>query len=156
MQEGFTLAEAVKVVITAAVPYLELRGAIPLALLYGAAPGEAFILGVAGNLIPIIPIMLILPVLARWADRYELFHRFFRWIHQRTKKQQNMVNRYGFLGLTLFVAIPLPMTGVWTGAAVAYLLGIRKRHAFFALMLGTLLAGMIVTIMATGAIVLWK
>jgi len=156
MQDPFTLEEIVKVLITTFLPYLELRAAIPLALYFGASPVEAFIVGVLGNLVPVIPIMLFLPLLARWAERLPLFHRLFVWIEQRTEKQQRTVNKYGFIGLTMFVAIPLPMTGVWTGALVSYLLGIRKRYAFFALMLGVVCAGILVTLMASGFIQLWK
>lgn len=156
MTEGLTVSENIRIILTAIAPYLELRGAIPLALVYGATPVQAYFLGVVGNLIPIIPIMVILPILTKWANRYRWVRNFFQWIHQRTENQQKMVNRYGFLGLTFFVAIPLPMTGVWTGAAVAHLLGIRKRYAFFALMLGVLLAGLIVTFTATGVISLYR
>jgi len=156
MQDTFTLKEIMQVLITAFLPYLELRAAIPLALYFGARPVEAFIVGALGNLVPIIPIMLVMPLLVRWADRLPLFHRLFFWIERRTEKQQRTVNKYGFIGLTMFVAIPLPMTGVWTGAIVAYLLGIRKRYAFFALMLGVVCAGVLVTLMTSGFIQLWK
>ena len=132
----------------AALPYIELRGAIPLAILgYGVHPLLAYVLGVGGNLIPIIPIMVILPVLARWAEHSLLIRRFFGWLRKKTSKHELEINKYGFWGLTVFVAIPLPMTGVWTGSALAYLLGLRKRYVFTALTLGALIAGLIVTLM---------
>jgi uncharacterized membrane protein len=79
-----------------------------------------------------------------------------QWIQRRTAKQQEKINRYGFLGLTIFVAIPLPMTGVWTGAAIAYLLGIKKRMAVPALALGTVIAGILVTLAAVGILTIWQ
>lgn len=143
-----TLWQLLNIMLMAILPYIELRGAIPLAILgYAINPFLAFVLGVGGNLIPIIPIMLGLPVLARWAERCAIIRRFFCWLRRRTIKHEQKVNKYGFFGLMLFVAIPLPMTGVWTGAAVAYLLGIRKRSAFAALTLGAVIAGIIVTLM---------
>src|SRR5690554_6719743 len=145
MAEGLTLNEIFLVLFTSILPYLELRGAIPMALYLGARPWEAFFLGVVGNLLPIVPIMLVLSFLARWSHRYNLFYHLLQWIQRRTAKQQEKINRYGFLGLTIFVAIPLPM-GVWTGAAIAYLLGIKKRMAVPALALGTVIAGILVTL----------
>jgi uncharacterized membrane protein len=100
--------------------------------------------------------MLVLPVIASKASYIPIFHKLFTWIDRRTEKQQQTVNKYGFIGLTIFVAVPLPMTGVWTGAAVAYLLGIRKRYAFFALLLGVMLAGALVTLVAGGFIRIWR
>ena len=129
MAEGLTLNEIILILFTSALPYLELRGAIPMALYLGAQPWEAFFLGVAGNLLPIVPIMLVLSFLSRWSHKYNLFYHLLQWIQRRTAKQQEKINRYGFFGLTIFVAIPLPMTGVWTGAAIAHLLGIRTGRA---------------------------
>lgn len=100
--------------------------------------------------------MMVLPLIAKWAQYLPFFEKLFAWINRRTEKQQKEVNKYGFIGLTLFVAVPLPITGVWTGATVAYFLGIRKRYAFFALLLGVILAGALVTLAAGGFIRLWR
>ena len=156
MAEGLTLNEIIIILFTSALLYLELRGGIPLALGLGAQPWEAFILGVAGNLLPIVPVMLVLSFLTRWSHRYNLFYRLLQWVQRRTAKQQEKINRYGFLGLTVFVAIPLPMTGVWTGAAIAHLLGIKKRRAMPALALGAVIAGVIVTLAALGIFAIWQ
>ncbi|NLY88312.1 MAG: small multi-drug export protein [Firmicutes bacterium] len=155
MTEGLTLNEIILVLFTSVLPYLELRGAIPMALCLGAQPWEAFLLGVVGNLLPIIPIMLVLSFLARWSHRYNFFFHLLHWIQRKTVKQQEKINRYGFLGLVIFVAIPLPMSGVWTGAAVAYLLGIKKSKAVPALALGTIIAGLLVTLAAIGVLAIW-
>ncbi|MGE5558377.1 MAG: COG2426 family protein [Bacillota bacterium] len=147
MTEALTFKEILTVVFTAILPYAELRGAIPLAILaYKANPWEAFFWAVLGNALPIIPVMLFIPMLGRWADRNAFIHRVMGWLHRKTEKNRDKINKYGLLGLAIFVAIPLPLTGVWTGAAIAYLLGIRKRFAFFALLLGAVGAGIIVTV----------
>jgi uncharacterized membrane protein len=156
MQGTLKLDELLTVLLASMLPVSELRGAIPLALGFGAHPLEAYVICVLGNLAPIIPVMLVLPVIASKASYIPIFHKLFTWIDRRTEKQQQTVNKYGFIGLTIFVAVPLPMTGVWTGAAVAYLLGIRKRYAFFALLLGVMLAGALVTLVAGGFIRIWR
>src|SRR5690554_6591957 len=156
MSEGLTLNEILLILFTAVLPYVELRGAIPMALCMGARPEEAFFLGVAGNLMPIIPIMLVLSFLARWSHRYNYFYHLMKWIQMKSTKQQEKINRYGYLRLMLFVAIPLPMSGVWTGAAVAYLLGIKKRIAIPALALGTVIAGIVVTLATIGVLTIWQ
>jgi uncharacterized membrane protein len=155
MAEELTLNQIILILLTSALPYLELRGGIPLALGLGATPWEAFLLSITGNLLPIVPIMLALSFLSSWSHRYNLFYHLLKWIHSRTAKQQEKINRYGFLGLMIFVAIPLPGTGVWTGAAIAHLLGIRKRQAVPALALGTVIAGIIVTLAAVGVLAIW-
>src|SRR5690554_866041 len=155
MQDRLTINETLLVFFTSFLPYLELRGAIPLAFYYGARPWQAFLIGVTGNLVPIIPVMVVLSYLARWSNKYNIFYYLIKWIQRKTRKQQDKVHKYGFWGLMFFVAVPLPMSGIWTGAAVAYLLGIKKRHAFIALTFGTLIAGILVTLMTAGILKIW-
>lgn len=154
MQDVLTVKEILLVVFTAALPYLELRGAIPLAFYYGARPGQAFVISVVGNLLPIIPVMVVLSFLGRWSNKYNIFYHLMNWIQRKTRKQQDKVHKYGFWGLLIFVAIPLPMSGVWTGAAVAHLLGFKKKQTLLALLCGTLIAGVLVTLMAAGIFVI--
>lgn len=147
--------EVIIVIFTAMLPYLELRGSIPLAFAMGATPIEAFLLSIAGNLLPILPFMFIMPLMAKWADRVPVIDRCFRWVINKVGRKKHGINRYGPLGLAIFVAIPLPMTGAWSGAILAFLLGIPKRHAFPAILLGTMIAGMIVTILSFGAVTIF-
>ena len=149
-----TLHETLSVCLAAMLPYLELRGAIPLAFTFGASPIEAFAVSLGGNILPVIPIMIILPVLAKWADRVAWIDRFLCWLSRKVGRKQDQIKRYGPIGLAIFVAIPLPMTGAWTGAALAFLLGIRMRHAFPAIAAGVVIAGIIVTLLCTGIKVL--
>src|SRR5690554_3770785 len=88
MAEGLTLNEIILILFTSTLPYLELRGSIPLALGLGATPWEAFLLGVTGNLLPVVPIMLVLSFLSRWSHRYNIFYHLLQWIQRRTAKQQ--------------------------------------------------------------------
>jgi uncharacterized membrane protein len=139
-----------KVIITAIVPYLELRGAIPYACHLGLPASVAYVAAVFGNMIPVLPIMILIKPVSLWLDRFPLFHRFFKWLFAHCRRRQDEVLKYGYWGLTIFVAIPLPMTGVWSGALIAFLLGMRKRYAFLAIFAGVALAGLIVLLPTYG------
>lgn len=136
------------VMVIGAIPISELRGAIPVAMgIYGMTPVEAYFLSVIGNLIPVIPLLLFLEPVSGYLRRYRIFDIFFTWLFSRTRKNHTKnFEKYGLLALTLFVAIPLPVTGAWTGCAAAFVFGIRFKHSFPAIAAGVLIAGVIVTI----------
>ncbi len=143
------LGPAAVVVISAMLPIFELRGAIPVAVLYYGMPWwEAFLLSVLGNMIPIIPIILLIGPLSDFLmRRSKLCRRFFTWVFERSRRRGgDLVEKYEALGLAIFVAIPLPMTGAWTGAFLAFLMRIRARRAFPSILGGVLGAGVIVTL----------
>jgi len=139
-------------VLAAALPVSEVRGAIPLAIgVYGYAPSQAYLLSVFGNLLPIVPLLLFLGPVSDFLRRWKLGDRFFTWLFHRTRRKyiQDHEN-FGLTALAIFVAIPLPMTGAWTGCAIAFLLGFRFWPAFAAIAAGVLLAGIIVTATVVG------
>lgn len=144
------MSDVLKVVVTSILPYLELRGAIPLACGLGFSAFEAYLLAVVGNMIPVVPIMIFFDPATRWCSKFPLCKRFFDRLRERNQRHAPQVQKYGFWGLALFVAVPLPMTGAWSGAAIAFLLGMRKRIAFASIFLGVLIAGIIVTILTYG------
>lgn len=133
--------------IIGALPVFELRGAIPIALgVYGMSPVSAYIFAVAGNMIPVIPLLLYLDPVSSYLRRYAIFEKFFSWLFERTHRNHSeRFEKYGTLALTIFVAIPLPVTGAWTGCAAAFVFGIKFRNAFPAILAGVLIAGIIVT-----------
>jgi len=139
-------------VVAAALPVSEVRGAIPLAIgMYGYAPWQAYLLSVLGNLLPVIPLLLFLGPVSDYLRRFSWGDRFFSWLFARTRRRyiQDHEN-FGLTALAIFVAIPLPMTGAWTGCAVAFLLGFRFWPAFAAISSGVMLAGIIVTAAVVG------
>jgi len=144
------LIDGLKVLIASILPYLELRGAIPLAWQLGFGPIEAYILAVTGNMIPVIPIMLLIEPVLKSLSKILLMKKFCEWVLVRSRLQAPRVQKYGFWGLALFVAVPLPMTGAWSGAAIAFILGMRKRVALLSIFLGVLTAGLIVTSLTYG------
>jgi len=144
--------EALSVLLVAAAPIVELRGAIPLALFhYQFDPLQAFGLAVIGNLLPVPPLLLGLGTLLRLAQRLPILERGLRWWTQRTQRHHaSAFDRLGALALILFVAIPLPATGAWTGCLAAVLFGVPFRVAFPLIALGVLLAGILITLGSLG------
>jgi len=140
----------------ASLPISELRGAIPYAIAIGGLSWQkAFILAVIGNFIPVIPVLLFLESVSNWLMRYPLGKKFFTWLFERTKKKGKIVERFEAIGLTLFVAIPLPITGAWTGCVAAFIFKIRLALAIPCILAGILIAGTIVTLASLGVISFW-
>ena len=139
----------------AMLPVAELRGAIPWALAAPPVGGglswqTAYIWAVIGNFVPVIPSLLLLEPVSQWLRRFKPFDRFFTWLFERTRKRGGMIEKYEALGLILFVGIPLPVTGAWTGAVAAFLFGVRFRYAVPCILAGILLAGVVVTLASLG------
>jgi Predicted membrane protein len=137
--------EAIIIVISA-LPVVELRGALPVAInVFGMAWYKAFCLAIIGNLLPVPILLLFLDSLAKVASRVEVGRKMVNWVFERTRRRGNTIEKYEKLGLMLFVAIPLPVTGAWTGSIAAFLLGLKFRYAFLSILLGVIIAGAIVT-----------
>jgi len=136
-----TLNKEIAVVVLAAMPVSELRGAIPLGLALEFSPVKTYLLAVAGNLLPVIPILFLLQPVSNRLRHIKMFERFFNRLFERTKKKAKLVEKFEILGLILFVAIPLPVTGAWTGCVAATLFKVRFRYAFLAIFLGIIIAG---------------
>ncbi|HZD43093.1 MAG TPA: small multi-drug export protein [Methanomicrobiales archaeon] len=148
-----SLSTALTVVFLGAIPFFEARYAIPLAILYGYAPMEAFALGLIGNILPVIPLLLFLEPVSGWLSEHSrLFERFFTWLFERTRNHTERFERLGTLALFLFVALPIPVTGAWSGCAAAFIFGIRFRHALPAIVAGAIVAALITTIPTLGAL----
>lgn len=141
-----TLSEFLQVFFTAAAPISELRGAIPLGIVtHDISWPIVFVVAIAGNLLPVPFLLLFLDPLTRLLSKAKLFEKIINWFFERTRRRGKLVERYERIGLTLFVAIPLPITGAWTGSILAFLLGMSFWRAFFSIVLGVLIAGAIVT-----------
>lgn len=131
--------------ILAALPVAELRLSLPVALIvYKLHPVQAYLLSVAGNMVPIVPILLLFGPAHRLLDDVWPFRPLFAWLLARVEKHRQTFERWGPLALISFVAIPLPVTGAWTGSVAAFAFKVRKREAFIMLLLGVMIAGCIV------------
>ncbi len=137
-------AEVVTILISA-VPVIELRGAVPVAIQTFQFPWYyAFILAVIGNMLPVPFLLLLWSGLSRLLERVSFFRQPIHWLHERTVRRSQGIERYGFIGLLIFVAVPLPLTGAWTASLVAVLLGMRFWPSFFSILGGVIIAGIIV------------
>lgn len=150
------IPKEITVMIVAALPISELRGAIPLGLSLGIPLSKAFWLSVLGNIIPVAPALFLLEPISNRLRSFKIWSRFFDWLFERTKKRGDTIQKYEALGLAIFVAIPLPMTGAWSGVVAATLFKIRFRYAFFAIIAGIIGAGLIVSALCALGIISWK
>jgi uncharacterized membrane protein len=138
-------------------PVSELRGAIVFGhTLTHAGALAIYLVAVAGNFVPVLPLLLLLGPAERWLRRYRWCDRFFDWLFRRTVSRSALIQRYQALGLILFVAIPAPMTGAWTGCLAAYLFKLPLRMAVPCIILGICIAGLVVTLAMMGVITLWS
>lgn len=137
-------------------PISELRGAIPLAVsVYNMSVWQAFIWSVLGNLFVTVFVIWILDLLINkfLVHRIYILNRFFTWLFERTqRKHSKKIEQWGDLALLIFVAIPLPGTGAWTGALISFVFGIPLRRAFPVISLGVIIAGVIVSLITSGII----
>jgi len=133
-------------VILSVLPISELRGGIPLAICSGASWLNAFMICAFFNMLIIVPIFFFLEYFNKYLLKIPSYKRFFeRKVENARRKAKPDVDRYGYLGLAVFVGIPLPFTGAYTGTLAAWVFGMDKRKAFLAIALGVLIAGVIVT-----------
>ncbi len=141
-------------------PVVELRGGIPFAIAQGINPIVAFIFCTLAN-IAIIPIIfLFLDYLHKHFLKIKPYRKIFNVFLKKIRKRKTKVEKdyqiYGIIALTFFVAIPLPVTGAWTGALIAWLLSLKRGRSFLAIALGVIIAGIIITLATTGIITFLK
>src|SRR4030043_2182042 len=124
------------------VPWLEARYVIPFAMLhYGWQWWQAFPLAIAGNIFPIPVILLFFKFVEKFLRRYTFWTRIMDWLFVRTrKKADSKIRKYEYLGLFVFVALPIPFTGAWTGALIAYLFNLKFGRSLIAIFIGVISA----------------
>ena len=134
------------------VPLIELRGAVPVGIAAGMPWHEVLPICVVGNLLPIpfvlffaewlLDLLARLPLLRGFADRYKA----------GLERKKGSITKYARFGLFLFVAIPIPGTGAWSGAAIASLLKMKRGRAFASIALGVITAGLIMSLVSSGVL----
>ncbi len=134
------------------VPIIELRGAIPIATGMGLSPWIAIPIAIIGNLIPVPFIILFIKKIFAWMRKVSpKLNGIVDKMEAKAEKNKEKVLKYAFWGLALFVAIPLPGTGAWTGALVAAMLDMPLKKAFPSIILGVLGAGIVISFVSYGA-----
>ena len=148
------LGKELSVFICSMLPVIELRGSIPMAFALGMPWWESYIISVIGNMVPVPIILIVINSLLRWmsASKIKLCNMFANFLLGKIEKNRARIEKYSFWGLCLFVAIPLPVTGAWTGALVAAVIGMKPWKAFLSALIGVLVAGLIVTLIVYGGV----
>ena len=137
-------------------PVVELRGAIPVGAAIGLPWYLNMIVSIVGNLLP-VPFILLFSVKAfEFMKKHNILVKFIEKIENRAKKRSEGLATGEFIGLMLFVAIPFPGTGAWTGALIAALLQFERKRSFIYITLGVLIAAAIMTAASYGVISLFK
>lgn len=138
------------VFIVSMMPILELRGGILLAAAFNMDPIISFIICLIGNIL-VIPIALfLLELIFKLLRKINVFDKLITKFENKVLSKREQLDKYGYLGLVLFVGIPIPGTGAWTGCFLASLLKMDKKKSFLAAMLGVLLAGLIMMLISFG------
>lgn len=146
------MSTLVTAIIISMLPIAELRGGIPYALHNGVDIFTAYIVCVGANLMAFPLVYLFLGIFHKQFLKISLYEKLFdKFVERTRKKVQKDIDKYGFWGLMVFVMIPLPVTGAYTGTFAAWLFGFKKRQALLAVSLGVIIAGIIVTIVMTSA-----
>ena len=136
--------------LTAMVPVVELRGAIPVGVGMGLTPFVSFIVSVLGNMVPVPIVILFIRQILNFMKKAPNLRTLAEKIEGKAGKHEDKIKRYQSLGLLILVAIPLPGTGAYTGSLVASLFDIRLKTAVPVIFAGVVIAGIIVTIITYG------
>ena len=147
---GEAFANYVYVLIISMLPIIELRGAIPVAFALGMPLVPSFIVAVVGNLLPVPFILWLITPFCNWLKTTKMLSWFPEFLERKVNKNKEKVTKYANWGLFLFVAIPLPGTGAWTGALIASFLDFKFRDAFIAITGGVITAGIIMSAVSYG------
>lgn len=147
------VGEELTVLLCSMIPIVELRGAIPVGWFAFDMPWWLiYILAVIGNMLPVPFILLLIRKVLEWMgkSKIRLFSRLAGWIYRKADKNTDKIQKYGFWGVCLFIAIPLPVTGAWTGSLVAATIKMNFWKAMLSALLGVMIAGVIVTLICFG------
>ena len=149
---GRFVSPEVVIFIISMIPILELRGGLLAASLLKVGMAKAIPICIIGNIIPIPFILLFLKQVFAMLKKVKLFRPLVEKLEGRAMKKSGTIRKYEFLGLLLFVGVPLPGTGAWTGSLIATLLEIDVKKASLAILLGILMATVIMTVVSYGIV----
>lgn len=142
------------VFIISLMPILELRGGLVAAALLGLDPIPSYIISIIGNVLPVPFILLLINKVLQWmrTSKIEFFNKIAKWLDEKVEKHKGQIEKYGYLGVVLFVGIPLPGTGAWTGSLIASVLEMDRKKTFVAVLLGIIMASIIMMLLSFGVL----
>lgn len=143
---GADVGKYLATLIISMIPVIELRGAIPIGVSLGLSHAEAMVISIIGNMLPVPFIILFIRPIFRWMTKKSgKLARLAEKLEAKAEGKWDKIHRYQFFALTIFVAIPLPGTGAWSGALIAAVMNMRLRNALPSILLGVLIAGILVS-----------
>lgn len=152
MPDTVELWDVIYTFLLSMVPIIELRGAIPIGAAMGLPWYVNYIVCVIGNFLPVPFILLFIRAILNWMKKVPRLARIALWLEARAAKKSDKVSKYATIGLMLFVAIPAPGTGAWTGSLIAALMEMRLKHSLLSVFCGVVLAGAVITLISYGAL----
>ncbi|MDO4175237.1 MAG: small multi-drug export protein [Eubacteriales bacterium] len=144
------------VFIVSMIPLIELRGSVIVGTAFGLPWMNVLLLSIVGNMIPIPFILFFGKKLIAWLKTLPFLSKFTNWYESHLMNKSDTIQKFAFYGLWLFVGIPLPGTGAWSGSAIAALLDVPLKKSFPAIICGILTAGIIMTVASRGVVGLFQ
>lgn len=148
--KSITFGREILVFIISLMPILELRGGLIAAALLDLNPISSYIISIIGNVLPVPFILWFINSILKWMRNGKCFKGIANWLDEKVKKHKHQIEKYGFWGLVLFIGIPLPGTGAWTGCLIAAVLNMDRKKAFLAALLGIFGASVIMMLVSFG------
>ncbi len=147
-----TVGKELCVFFCAMLPIIECRGAIPMGALFGLPWWQTALFSMAGNMLPVPFILLFIRAFLKWMRtcRVRFFNKLAGWLDRKIEKHKGTIEKYSYWGVMIFVGVPLPGTGAWTGTLIASVLGLNSKKSFVAALGGVLMATAIMTIVSYG------
>lgn len=149
---SFIYGKQILVFIISLLPILELRGGLLAAALIGLDPVQSYIISIIGNLLPIPFILILINKVLDWMRNTKHFKGVANWLDKKVEKHKGQIEKYGYLGIVLFVGIPLPGTGAWTGSLIACVLEMDRKKVFLSVLAGLFMASIIMMILSFGIV----
>ena len=140
------------VFIVSMIPLIELRGSVIVGTAFGLPWLNVLLLSIVGNILPIPFILIFGKTLIAWMKTLPMLSRLTHWYEKHLLSKSDTIQKVAFVGLWLFVGIPLPGTGAWSGSVIASLLDVPPKKAFPAILLGIFTAGIIMTVASRGVV----
>ena len=144
------ISKDIIIFIISLMPILELRGGLLAASLLDVEFVRAAIICILGNVLPIPFVLLFLKYVLDILSKWNITKKIVNWLEKKVHDKREQIDKYGYFGLVLFVGIPLPGTGAWTGALLAVMLGLDRKKSFVCILLGVLIAAVIMSILSYG------
>ena len=148
---GVSAGKIIGITFISMIPIIELRGSIPVGFVMGLPWYASLVCSIIGNMLPVPVILLFVVKVFEFMKKHNILTKFVNKMEQKAMNRSEKVSKGEFWGLMLFVAIPLPGTGAWTGTLAASILDMKFKQSVIAVMFGVLIAGVIMGLISFGA-----